>query len=116
MRVSEEYIYGISKGFYYISLTIPILTFMFVCVVTYKNLTYKSKVDTYEEYFTIIEYKESNTVDLEYESDLVANKYKDIEVNEYINCLNKELSEEEFDDNMRLTIRTLNNLFNSSYN
>ena len=38
------------------------------------------------------------------------------EINEYINCLKKELTSDELNDDIRLSIRTLENLFNQSYN
>ena len=109
---NNEFFKIFSKSYF----IIPIATLIFVSIVTYKALTYKSKIDTYEEYFTIIDSKDGNTVDLNYETELIANKYKDMEVNEYINCLNTELSNEELNDEIRLSIRTLENLFNQSYN
>lgn len=99
-----------------INILIPVITLVLVCIITYRALTYKSRIDTYEEYFLTIENKENNIVDLDYNSELIANKYKDIEVNEYINCLNKELEDSELNDEIKLTIRTLENLYNQSYN
>lgn len=117
MRVSKEFIYdGISRGLCYISLTIPVLTLLFVSILSYKALTYKSKLDTYEEYFILIDSKDDTTINFEYDNSLVLDKYKDIEVNEYINCLNKNLTYEELNDEIKLSIRTLENLFNQSYN
>jgi len=116
MKGMRNCTYYFVKGISSIQIIIPVLTLIFVSIVTYKALTHKSKIDTYEEYFLTIESKESESVDLDYDSTLIANKYKDIEVNEYINCLNRELTDEELNDEIKLSIRTLENLFNSSYN
>lgn len=116
MIISLKKIRKIIKSLNTIYLVIPIITLILVCVITYKALVYKSKIDTYEEYFTIIESKEDSSVDLDYEKELVANKFKDIEVNEYINCLNSKLANEELNDKINLSIKTLENLFNQSNN
>lgn len=99
-----------------ICLIIPIITLILVCIISYKALKYKSKIDTYEEYFTTINYKEDNNVNFNYNSNLIANKYKNIQVNEYINCLNKKLTYDELNDEIKLSIKTLENLYNQSYN
>lgn len=106
----------ILRGLTKIYIIIPIITFILVCIITYKSLTYKSRIDTYEEYFTIIESKQDNKVDTNYETELIANKFKDIEINEYINCLNNKLTNEELNDKIKLSMKTLENLFNQSYN
>lgn len=116
MRVDKNYIYYIMKGFNYIYLIIPMITFLFVCILAYKALTYKNQIDTYEEIFITIENKDDTTVDFEYNNNLVGEIHKDTEVNEYINCLNKNLTNEELSDEIKITIKTLQNLFNSSYN
>lgn len=116
MSGSKKNIYYFVKGLNAISILIPVATLICVSVVTYKALTYKSKIDTYEEYFITIDSKDDDTVDLDYNSELIANKYKNIEINEYINCLNKKISNDELNDSIKLSIRTLENLFNSSYN
>ena len=85
-------IIGLNK----IYLIIPIMTFILVCIITYKSLTYKSRIDTYEEYFIIIESKDNYKIDTNYETKLIVNIFKDIEINEYINCLNNKLTTEEF--------------------
>jgi len=116
MKFSRKNIYYFARGLNIINIIIPVITLIFVCIVSYKALTYKSKIDTYEEYFITIDSKDDDTVDLNYDSTLIANKYKDMEINEYINCLNRKLTNEELNDEIKLSIRTLENLFNSSYN
>lgn len=116
MNGLKKYINYFFKGLSTINIIIPVATLIFVCIVSYKALTYKSKIDTYEEYFTIIDHKDTDTVYLGYDNDIVSNKYKDIEINEYINCLNKKLTTEELTDEIKLSIRTLENLYNQSYN
>lgn len=112
----KKNIYYFVKGLNVISILIPVITLICVSIVTFKALTYKSRIDTYEEYFITIDSKNDDTVDLEYNSELISNKYKDIEINEYINCLNKQLTNDNLNDEIKLSIRTLENLFNSSYN
>ena len=75
MKKIRKLIRGLNVTF----LLIPIATFIFVCILSYKALTNKNKIDTYEEYFTIIESKDDFEVDLNYETDLIADKYKDME-------------------------------------
>lgn len=107
----------IGKIFNIINIIIPLMTFIFVSIITYRSLTYKNRIDTYEEFFTIINNKESDTVEIDYESDIKDKIYnKDTEVSEYISCLNNKLTYEELSDNAKLSIRTLNTLFNQSYN
>ena len=69
--------YYFVKGISSIQIIIPVLTLIFVSIVSYKALTHKSRIDTYEEYFLTIESKESENVNLNYDSTLIANKYKD---------------------------------------
>lgn len=116
MKNSKYNIICFAKGLAHIYYIIPMITFVFVCIISYKALTYKSKIDTYEEYFITINYKENDTINLDFNSNLIANEYKNMQVSEYINCLNKELTYEELSDELKLSIKTLENLYNSSYN
>lgn len=116
MRFNKNNISILVNGFNAINMAIPLVTFLFVCIVTYKALIYKNEVDTYEDYFITIENKDDYTVDYEYNAELVTDKFKDIQVNEYVNCLNQKLSSDNFSESLNITIRTLENLFNSSYN
>jgi len=116
MKNVKRVSYYFFKGLCTIRIIIPVITLILVCIITYKALTYKNKIDTYEEYFTIIDSKDDNTVDLNYETELIANKFKDIEVNKYINCLNSKLNDDELNDKIKLSIKTLENLYNQSYN
>ena len=116
MIISLNKIRKVIKGLNTIYLIIPIITLVCVCIITYKALTYKSKIDTYEEFFTIIEYKEDNEINLDYETELIGGKFKDIEINEYISCLNSKLNNNELNDKINLSIKTLQNLFNQSNN
>ena len=116
MRVNKNTIYYFAKGLNLISLTIPLLTFIFVCILSYKALMNKSVIDNYEEYFLTIEYKEKETIDFSYNNDLIAEEYKNIEINDYINCLKKNITEEEINEKIKLTVKTLKNLFDQSYN
>ena len=113
IKLESNYLIKVLKT---ICLIIPIITLVLVCIISYKALKYKSKIDTYEEYFTTINYKEDNNVNFNYNSNLIANKYKNIQVNEYINCLNKKLTYDELNDEIKLSIKTLENLYNQSYN
>ena len=115
MRVDENNIRFLMKGLYVINLLIPLATLFFVSFLTLKALTYKNTIDTYEEVFLTIEEKQEENVNFNYDKTLIANKYKDIQINEYINCLNKEIPQEEFNEELKNSVNELERLFNSSY-
>lgn len=122
MRVSDKNMKDFfKKKFYYfvlglrtIQVVVPFATLVFVSLVVYKELVYKNKVDTYEEYFTTIDYKLSNAISVDYENNF-ENEYS-FQVKEYMNCINKKLTYDELSDDIKLSISTLQNLYNSSYN
>ena len=51
----KKNIYYFVKGLNVINILIPVITLICVSIVSYKALTYKSKIDTYEEYFITID-------------------------------------------------------------
>lgn len=113
----------LKKNFYYfvlglktIYVGIPIVTLVLVSVVVYKELIYKNKIDTYEEYFTTIDHKLSNTISLNYANNFEQENEYNFQVKEYMNCINKKLNYDELSDDVKLSISALENLYNSSYN
>jgi len=115
MRVDKNNINFLLKSLHLVNLLIPLATLFFVSLLTLKALTYKNTIDTYEEVFLTIDNKLEENVNFNYDKTLVADKYKDIQINEYINCLNKELTNEELSQELKNSISSLENLFNSSY-
>ena len=106
-------IYYFFKGF---KITLPVITLIFVSIVTYKALINKNKIDTYEEFFTIVTHKEDNNLVFDYDNNLVLEKYNGIEVDKYINCLKEEVKIDNLSDKAKLSIKTLENLYNQSNN
>lgn len=116
MNFLKRNIYYFFRGLKALYLIIPIITLICVSIVVYKAVNNKKKVEKYEEHIAIIENKDDSTVDLGYDNNLIVNKYKDIEVNEYVNCLNKQMNNNEMSSTIKNNINTLENLFNQSNN
>ena len=98
-----------------ISISIPIITLICVLVIVYKELIYKNKVDNYEDYFITIDHKLSDKTEINYEERFKDKDYKSIQVKEYLECLNKELTYDELNDKSKDIINKLEVLYNSSY-
>jgi len=76
MRFNKNNVYVLANWFNVINMAIPLVTFFFVCIVTYKDLIYKNEVDTYEDYFITIENKDDYTIDYEYNGYFIIDEYK----------------------------------------
>ena len=113
-RLFEYFIKGLSEGY----IIIIILTLLFVSITTYKALIYRYEIDTYKEYFLVIEQKLSNEVKTGYEKGNIeiTKQYQDIQVSEYISCLNSKLTYDQLSTTIKENIQKLQNLYNKSNN
>lgn len=94
---------------------LSILIFFFVLITVLKTFYLRSVVDSYEEFFTVIENKESTDVIIGNDNDSLT-VINESAANQLINCLKKPLLEEELSDEMILIINELNNYYNQSNN
>ena len=98
-----------------ISMLIPLVTFALVIIIVLRSLEYRYEIDKYEEYYFTIDSKESTVVETSYNNEEYTVD-KDIKVSEYVSCLNRQFTYDELSDDIKLSIKTLENLYNSSYN
>lgn len=106
----------LKKGLNIIPIIISVVTFILVLIIVYKELIYKHTVDYYGEYFIIIDDKLSNKTEISYEEKFNDKTYSSIQVRDYLECLNNELSYDDLSDKAKLIINTLDTIYNSSYN
>jgi len=97
-------------------MVISILIFIFVCILLIKTIYLRDRVDTYEEYFTVIEKKEEEFIRIDEGIEIDNEVLKKVAANELINCIKTPVDKDKLPDSVRNIINEINNYYNQSNN
>lgn len=98
-----------------IPIIISVITLGLVLIIVYKELTYNHMMDTYDNYFVVIDNKLSIKTEIGFEEKFNDDVYSSIQLRNYLECLNNELSYNDLSDKAKLIINPLDTIYNSSY-
>ena len=93
---------------------IGILTLVSVCIVVLKTFTYGKKINEYEEFFTIIEKKDEESIKITEGKEIDSKILKKVAATELIKCLNSKIEINNLPKNINNIINEINNYYNSS--
>lgn len=97
-------------------LWITVFIFIFTSVTVGKTFYLRSMVDEYEDFFTIIEEKESMETVIYQEEELLDDSLKNIAASEYINCINSNVDINNLPKSITSIVDEINRYYNQSNN
>ena len=95
-------------------LWMSILIFVFTSITVGKTFYLRSVVDNYEEFFTVIEEKESLETVVYDEEELLDDNLKNIAASELINCINSSVDTDKLPNSVTSIIDEMNKYYNRS--
>lgn len=97
-------------------LVVAVLIFIFTSITVVKTFYLRSKVDEYENFFTVIEEKESMIMNVSSGEGVDTKLLKDIAASELVNCINSKIDSENLPDSINNIIKEINDYYNQSNN
>ena len=97
-------------------LVVAVLIFIFTSITVVKTFYLRSKVDEYENFFTVIEEKESTIVNVSSGEGVDTKLLKKSAASELVNCINSKIDSENLPDNINNIIKEINDYYNQSNN
>lgn len=95
-------------------LVITFLIFIFVCILLVKVFYLGDKVDSYEEFFTVIEKREEEYAKVYEEREINNEVLKKVAASELINCINSTVDINKLPDSINNIIKEINDYYSQS--
>ena len=97
-------------------LVVAVLIFIFTSITVFKTFYLRSKVDEYENFFTVIEEKESMIMNVSSGEGVDTKFLKKSAASELVNCINSKIDSENLPDSINNIIKEINDYYNQSNN
>lgn len=97
-------------------LVVAVLIFIFTSITVVKTFYLRSKVDEYENFFTVIEEKESMIMNVSSGEGVDTKLLKKSAASELVNCINSKIDSENLPDSINNIIKEINDYYNQSNN
>ncbi len=98
------------------TLVMSSLIFTFTCLSVGKTFYFHNKAEKYENYFTVIEKKESEQVNIDEGNGISTDLIKGVAASELVNCINEKIDINDLPESITSIIYELNSYYNQSNN